>query len=116
MAPYLWAIQIDVAASRLTAVFATGDQEAIRDVCADIMYAHLSTRERLPILDTFYRDIFAVTGHPQRLLDIGSGLNPLALRWMDLSPDASYLAYDIHEPRVAFLNHYFELEGCRRWR
>ncbi len=30
---------------------------------------------------------------------------------MNLPPSLSYHAYDIHEPRVALLRHYFELEG-----
>lgn len=111
MAPYLGDPDYDLAARRLTEVFAAGDDAAIRATCLDIMGAHLSTRERLPILDRFYREIFAVTGHPRRLLDLGSGLNPLALRWMDLPAEAAYLAYDIHEPRVSFLNHYLQLEG-----
>lgn len=111
MAPYLGDPDYDLAAQRLSAVFATGDSDEIITACTDLMFTHLSTRERLPLLDTFYRQIFAVTGLPHRLLDLGCGLNPLALRWMDLPADAAYLAYDIHEPRVAFLNHYFALEG-----
>lgn len=114
MAPYLGDPDYDLAARRLSEAFtaaAGADDAAIRALCRDILGAHLSTRERLPILDAFYRDIFAVTGHPQRLLDLGAGLNPLALRWMNLPPGAEYWAYDIHGPRVSFLNHYFVLEG-----
>lgn len=111
MAPYLGDPDYDQAARRLTEAVATGSDDAICTLCRDIMASHLSTRERLPLLDTFYRDIFAVTGAPRRLLDLGAGLNPLALRWMGLPPGAEYLAYDIHGPRVAFLNHYFSLEG-----
>ncbi len=111
MAPYLGDPDYDVAARRLDDVFATGDRTLIDATCYDIQYAHLSTRERQPLLDTFYRDIFAITGPPRRLLDLGCGLNPLAFPWMDLPPTTEFLAYDIHEPRIDFINHYFALEG-----
>lgn len=112
MAPYLGDPDYAAAKEQLTAVFATADPEQIKAACADIMAAHLSTRERLPLLDSFYREIFAITGRPSSLLDIACGLNPLAFPWMDLSPAATqFYAYDIHEPRIDFLNHYFRRQG-----
>jgi 16S rRNA (guanine(1405)-N(7))-methyltransferase len=112
MAPYLGDPDYEAAGKLLTDVFIGGDEAAIRAACRDLMFAHLSTRERLPILDAFYRDIFAVTGLPGRLLDIACGLNPLAFPWMGLpSAGTDFIAYDIHEPRVQFLNHYFILQG-----
>ena len=112
MAPYLGDPDYAAARQLLTDSFAGGDEKVIRAACRDLMYTHLSTRERLPILDTFYRDIFAVTGPPRRLLDIACGLNPLAFPWMGLPVEGTdFIAYDIHEPRVDFLNHYFVLQG-----
>lgn len=112
MAPYLGDPDYAAAGELLTDSFAGGDEKVIRAACRDLMYTHLSTRERLPILDIFYRDIFAVTGPPRRLLDIACGLNPLAFLWMGLpAPGTDFIAYDIHEPRVDFLNHYFVLQG-----
>ncbi len=112
MAPYLGDPDYAAAAQLMTDVFVGGDPNAIRAACRDLMHAHLSTRERLPILDTFYRDIFAVTGPPRRLLDLACGLNPLAFPWMGLPVvGTDFIAYDIHEPRVDFLNHYFILQG-----
>ncbi len=112
MAPYLGDPDYNAAAQLLTDVFVGGNAAAIRAACRDLMYAHLSTRERLPLLDVFYRDIFAVTGPPRRLLDLACGLNPLAFPWMDLpATGTDFIAYDIHEPRIDFLNHYFILQG-----
>ena len=112
MAPYLGDPDYAAARRLLTDSFVGGDEKVIRAACRDLMYTHLSTRERLPILDTFYRNIFAVTGPPRRLLDIACGLNPLAFPWMDLpAAGTDFIAYDIHEPRVDFLNHYFILQG-----
>ncbi len=133
MAPYLGDPDYAVEAARLDAAFAAGETAVIEAICHDCLYAHLSTRERLPILAEFYERIFAITGQPQSILDIACGLNPLALRWMGLGsvnseqlavsseqlrvgserpvPGFRFYAYDIHEPRIAFINHYFRLEG-----
>jgi 16S rRNA (guanine(1405)-N(7))-methyltransferase len=61
----------------------------------------------------FYRQIFQITGVPHTLLDIACGLNPLALPWMNLTQSVKYYAYDIHEPRITFINHYFKLQALR---
>jgi 16S rRNA (guanine(1405)-N(7))-methyltransferase len=81
----------------------------------------VSSRERLPILDRFFVDIFAHTGSPRSLLDLACGLNPLSLPWMGLGRSSSgallddgevvYHAYDIDTARVAFLNRYLDLAG-----
>lgn len=111
MAPYLGDPVYDQAAQELTAVFATHNDDQIRATCWKILGDHLSTRERLPLLPQFYGRIFAVTGQPQNILDIACGLNPLAFRWMNLEKPVQFYAYDIHEPRIHFINHYFALEG-----
>jgi 16S rRNA (guanine(1405)-N(7))-methyltransferase len=111
MALYLGDPDYAAATRLLEAAFASGDPGAVREVCADVLRAHDSTRERLPLLDTFYPRVFAVTGYPQTMLDVACGLNPLALPWMGLPPGARFLAYDIHQQRVDFLNRYFALQG-----
>jgi len=85
----------------------------VRAVCRDLLTAHSSTRERLPILDEFYPPIWAVTGRPTVLLDLACGLNPLTIPWMDLPPGACYHAYDIDADRVAFLNRALTHLGLR---
>jgi 16S rRNA (guanine(1405)-N(7))-methyltransferase len=111
VALYLGDPDYTAATRLLEAAFASGDPGAVRGACADILRAHDSTRERLPLLDTFYPRIFAVTGLPQVVLDVACGLNPLALPWMGLPPGVRFLAYDIHQQRVDFLNRYFALQG-----
>lgn len=71
-----------------------------------VLEQHLTTRERLPFVTTFYREIFALTGVPNRLIDLACGLNPVAIPWMGLPGDVCYRAYDIHERRIAFLNRF----------
>ena len=81
-----------------------------RTACADALRAHASTRERIPHLDAFYAGIWAHTGIPARLLDIGCGLNPLALPWMAIG-DATYLATDVDQRPLLTVNAFLELAG-----
>ena len=113
MAPYLGDPDYAALAQQFSAAFAAHDETRINQLCLQSLEAHLSTRERLPIMTDFYREIFAVTGQPQSILDIACALNPLALRWMfpEISNQLKFYAYDIHEPRIEFINHYFQLEG-----
>jgi 16S rRNA (guanine(1405)-N(7))-methyltransferase len=115
MAPYVGDPEYEEAAEALRAAFASAfaadDLEAVRATCTDILSTHVSTQERLAILDRFYPEIFRVTGKPTAILDIACALNPLTFPWMGLPTTTHYHAYDIHETRVAFLNTYFTLQG-----
>jgi len=96
---------------RLETAYQSGTTADIEAVCRAALSVHSSTRERLSILDQFYPSILDITGRPQSILDIGCGLNPLALPWMDLPPGVQYVALDIDEERARFLNRYFLLAG-----
>jgi 16S rRNA (guanine(1405)-N(7))-methyltransferase len=102
---------------RLEAAYRTGSPPEIRSACARVLNLHSSTRERLPILDQFYPAIFEITGQPASILDVGCGLNPLALPWMGLEGGsrnrAHYIALDIDAARVRFLNRYLSLVGLQ---
>ena len=87
----------------------TGEQDVIRRCCRDIMWHHVSTRERLPILDQFYETLFADIGPIHSVLDLACGLHPLALPWLLLAPDATYYAYDIYQHMMDFLSQWFAL-------
>nr|AIA18839.1 Ribosomal RNA methyltransferase (FmrO) [uncultured bacterium] len=77
------------------------------------MRHHASTRERLPILESFYASTLASLGPVRSVLDLACGLNPLALPWMPLAPDARYYACDIYADMIAFLNSFFAQAGIR---
>ena len=47
------------------------------------------------------------------VLDLGCGLNPLALPWMGLPVDITYSCCDINADLVNFLNRYFALVGVQ---
>lgn len=69
-----------------------------------IMRSHHSMRERLPFLDDFYRALFDGIDPVRSVLDLGCGLNPLALPWMHLPADAIYLACDVDREQIDFLD------------
>lgn len=112
-------VDYDAAYRQLENAYQQGLDLEIKGACRDVLALHSSTHERLSILDRFYPAIFEVTGRPSCLLDVGCGLNPLALPWMGLvlpqgpghSPDVCYVALDIDANRVHFLNRYLELVG-----
>jgi 16S rRNA (guanine(1405)-N(7))-methyltransferase len=78
-----------------------------------ILSHHASTRERLPILETFYKTIFADLGPIHSVLDVACGLNPLAIPWMGLAPGATYHAVDIYDDMMAFLQQAMSTMGMR---
>jgi 16S rRNA (guanine(1405)-N(7))-methyltransferase len=92
-----------------------GEREHILDVCKWIMGHHSSTRERLPILEQFYRTILADLPPINSVIDIACGLHPLAIPWIPLSGQAQYYAYDIYQDMMDFLNECMALlhvQGC----
>ncbi len=86
-----------------------GDREDARlqDFSLRCMRGHASTRERLPILFSFFETILRPLAPIQSLLDLACGLNPLALPWMPIGSDCTYTACDIYRDMVDFINLYF---------
>jgi len=72
--------------------------------CTRIMNHHASTRERLPILEQFYSEIFTYLPPIRSVLDIACGLHPLAIPWMPLPEDAEYYACDNYQDMMDFLH------------
>ncbi|HEX9037624.1 MAG TPA: hypothetical protein VF808_11605 [Ktedonobacterales bacterium] len=87
------------------------DEQPLRAALRRVMGRHASTRERLPILDEFYAQTLAGRGPFERVLDLACGLNPLAIPWLPLADDATYLACDIYADLSAFLNAAVALPG-----
>lgn len=87
-----------------TAVHAD-DQQEIRAVLSSAMSSHASTRERLPILDEFYSEVFRRLPSPPRTIrDLACGLNPLTTPWMSLPDGVVYHASDIDLRLIDFLD------------
>ncbi len=81
---------------------------AQKKVIDEILSTHASTKERLPIYNNLYAKIFALTGKPGVILDLGCGINPFSYPYMKLRK-CTYLAYDINEEEINILNKYFSL-------
>jgi len=91
------------------------DAEAPRRVCARVMRAHVSTRERLPMLERFYAQFFAGLPPVRSVLDVACGLNPLSIPWMGLPPGGTYYALDIYQDMISFLDASLPLLGAAGW-
>ena len=92
---------------RLRAAQASAQPAQLKQVCRDLMAFHASTRERLPILETFYAQTLAYLGPIHSLLDLACGLNPLTLPWLPLAPQAQLLACDIYLDQIDFINQFY---------
>jgi 16S rRNA (guanine(1405)-N(7))-methyltransferase len=87
------------------------DPTLFKQTCANILRRHASTAERLADLENFYAPIFAITGHPNSILDLACGFNPLTIPWMPLPPQTTYLAADIDTEMIRFLDEFLKLTG-----
>ncbi|MEE9525514.1 MAG: hypothetical protein V3V78_02805 [Candidatus Woesearchaeota archaeon] len=72
-----------------------------------ILSLHLSSKERLPIYKNFYEDIFKITGIPDSILDIASGLNPISYPYLKTSP--KYIAIELNKKDAEIINKYFKI-------
>jgi 16S rRNA (guanine(1405)-N(7))-methyltransferase len=101
------AAQTDARAEVQIQVRADGVREdaALRAACLRILDNHASSRERLPLLDGFYAQIFGGCdpAAPLTVLDLACGLNPLALPWMGLPRGSRLIACDVHGEMTDFL-------------
>ena len=70
----------------------------------------LSTKERLPFYEEIYTKIFAITGYPRSILDLGCGFNPMSFPFMRLE-EVDYCAYDINKEDIRILDEYFSIMG-----
>lgn len=77
------------------------------EIITHILSTHQSTRERLPFYDKVYKEIFARTGTPAVVLDIGCGINPVSLP----ERDATIVAVEVDRALCNFLNEYFAVTG-----
>jgi 16S rRNA (guanine(1405)-N(7))-methyltransferase len=109
VAPYLGDPDFVKAEIELEKAVRSQNASELRATCTSLLSEHASTRERLPIMEQFYRQIFTVTGEPDSILDLACGLNPLSFPWMGLPNSVRYYAYDLNRPRLALIHKFFTL-------
>lgn len=82
--------------------------EKILDAHNQILSTNISAKERLAIYPTIYSEIFAITGIPKSIVDLGSGINPVSFPFMGLS-EVKYTALELSQKDCDFLVQYFTL-------
>lgn len=82
-----------------------------RETCRQIMRWHVSSRERLPILQDFFSAILGEAPGLLSVIDIACGLNPLAWPWMPFDDQVEYTAYDIYADSIAFIHDFMNIAG-----
>jgi len=112
IAPYLGEPNYENLSQELEHINQTSlDSYVLRAFCEKVLTQHASTAERIPILSAFYKQLFEAVGKPSTIIDLACGLNPLAFPWMGLPVTTQYFAYDIVDPRVNFINKFFNKIG-----
>jgi 16S rRNA (guanine(1405)-N(7))-methyltransferase len=86
---------------------------AIESCSAEVLACHASTRERRPPRAALYRDLFARTGPPRSIVDLGCGLHPFALPSMGLPRAMAYEAVDLDVRMVGLVAAFFKKVGQR---
>jgi 16S rRNA (guanine(1405)-N(7))-methyltransferase len=110
IAPYLENIDYAQETKQMKAFFqANQTNEQVKAWALSVMQKHASTRERLPNIAAFCQVLRAYIGTPHRILDLACALDPLLLPWLALPSETEFFAYDIHQPRIEFLNTFFAL-------
>ncbi len=66
----------------------------------------ISSKERLKEYKEMYKKIFEITGNPKSILDLGSGLNPLSYKYMNIKP--IYYAGEISLGYIKKIDDYFK--------
>lgn len=109
IAPYLEDIDYQVETDRLiNGTLGKLSPIELKDYALSIMQKHASSRERLPHLEHFYECIWSHIGYPSSILDLACALDPLALPWFNHSTLKTFIAVDIHKPRLTYLKTFFE--------
>jgi len=74
----------------------------------EILKTNVSTKERLNSYGKLYKKIFSITGKPKKIIDIGSGINPVSYPYMGIN-GITYYAYDVDKDDCELLNKYFKI-------
>jgi 16S rRNA (guanine(1405)-N(7))-methyltransferase len=88
-------------------IISQNNSDELHAYSKQLMRLHASTNERLPFLERFFFTCLEPLGKVESILDLACGLNPLAIPWMPLKENYSYLACDVVDPMVSFLNSFF---------
>jgi 16S rRNA (guanine(1405)-N(7))-methyltransferase len=89
--------------SRWISALQTTPETERQELLLQWMRCHASTRERLPLLTSGYKEVFSALGPVASVLDIACGLHPLTLPFTGLPTDTPYFACDLYADMMQFL-------------
>lgn len=72
-----------------------------------ILSLHVSTKERIQSYPIIYQKIFERTGRAKVILDLGCGLNPVSVYYMNIK-NFEYIASDIDKSNLGFIDRFFQ--------
>lgn len=75
----------------------------------ELLKTHKSSQERLDIYENLYHNIFEITKNPTSILDLGCGLNPLSIIFME-DKKLNYFASDISESDLEIIGSFFKTQ------
>jgi len=104
---YFEKMNINKIQKRLNGLSNNSDTETLKSAAMEILKYHASTSERIPFMEQLYIDLFKRIGKPRRVVDFCCGLNPFAVQWMELEPEAEYTAFDIDTRLISVINTFF---------
>ncbi|MFW5714600.1 MAG: hypothetical protein ACOCYU_08005 [Brevefilum sp.] len=87
----------------------------ITNYCRETMKIHSSTKERIPILDNFFKTCLAPLAPVTSVLDLACGLNPLAIPWMPLSENCTYFGCDIYLDLLDLVQEFLKHINFKGW-
>jgi 16S rRNA (guanine(1405)-N(7))-methyltransferase len=96
---------------RLVQAIKDEDEEEIKKQLTFALQLHVSSGERVNIMDELYKKIFEITWKPKMVLDVACGLNPISLPWMGLDKDIQYDAFDVHDEILEIVRNFTQIIG-----
>lgn len=99
-----------IAALSLSASSPSSPAADYRDIINRLAQSHVSTKERLSSLDTFYRELFKYIGAPASIVDVGCGLHPLLFPFSGAGNSVThYVALDKDKTGISALEAFSKL-------
>ncbi|NJL31955.1 MAG: hypothetical protein HC898_10155 [Phycisphaerales bacterium] len=86
------------------------DDAQIKALAEKVLATHASSAERRVDCSRVYEQLWAITGTPASLVDLGGGVNAFALPWMGLPRTTMYYCTEIDSRMVEAINRW--LRGC----
>ena len=86
------------------------DEDTFKNEHYEMLHTHSSSRERMEYYPEVYRKIFSICGKPNRVIDIGCGMNPFSLIFIGFN-NFDYVCFEFVSKDIELVNEYFKYFG-----